>query len=92
MDGAWGGWGGDAYAGGVLVLAVALLLANAVFHLVTWPTFFRRVARDPRARDEAGRATAFLRVHAVLLAIAITLAALSIVAAVALGITAVATA
>lgn len=92
MEGASAGWGGDAYAGGVLVLAVALLLANAVFHLVTWPTFFRRVARDPRARDEAGRATAFLRVHAVLLAIALTLAALSILAAVALGITAVATA
>lgn len=56
-----------------------LLLANAAFHVLAWPTFLRRVARDPRARDEAGRATRFLRVHQVLVAIAMLLAAASAV-------------
>lgn len=56
-----------------------LLLVNAAFNLVTWPTFLRRVARDARARDDAGRATRFLRVHQVLVAIALALAAASAV-------------
>ena len=55
-------------------LAVILLL-NAVFNVVAWPQFLKRVRRDPRARDEAGRATAFLRVHVVLVTIALVLAA-----------------
>ena len=60
----------------------ALLIANGVFNVVVWPTFFRRVARDPRARDAAGRATRFLTVHAVIIAIALALAAASVVAGV----------
>jgi len=60
----------------------ALLIANGVFNVVVWPTFLRRVARDPRARDAAGRATRFLTVHAVIIAIALTLAAASVVAGV----------
>jgi len=40
------------------------------------------VLRDPRARDASGRATAFLRVHAVLLGIALLLAVASAVAGV----------
>jgi hypothetical protein len=60
----------------------ALLIANGVFNVVVWPTFLRRVARDPRARDAAGRATRFLTVHAVIIAIALALAAASVVAGV----------
>lgn len=59
-----------------------LLIANGVFNVVVWPTFLRRVARDPRARDAAGRATRFLTVHAVIIAIALALAAASVVAGV----------
>ncbi|GAA3648390.1 SCO4848 family membrane protein [Microbacterium marinilacus] len=64
-----------------LLLAV-LLFANAVFNALVWPTFFRRVARDPRARDAAGRPTRFLTVHAVLIGFALLLAAASAVAGV----------
>lgn len=61
----------------MIPLAIVLFL-NAVFNMVVWPTFYRRVAADPRARDENGRATAFLRVHAVLFAIALVLALVSL--------------
>ena len=63
-------------------LLIVLLLANAVFNVVVWPTFLRRVAKDPRARDAAGKPTKFLIVHAVLIGIALLLAAASAVAAV----------
>ncbi|PZQ92011.1 MAG: hypothetical protein DI534_03480 [Leifsonia xyli] len=59
------------------VLAGILLLTGAFFNVATWPTFLKRVARDTRARDAAGRATRFLRVHQVLVAIAMVLAAAS---------------
>lgn len=59
-----------------------LLLLNAAFNVVTWPQFLRRVGADPRARDADGRATPFLRVHQVLVALALTLAAASAVAGV----------
>ena len=61
-------------------IAIALILfANALFNAVAWPQFLRRVARDPRARDAAGRATPFLRVHVVLVTIAMVLAVASLV-------------
>jgi len=63
-------------------MITAILLANAVFNVVTWPTFFRRVARDPRARDAAGKPTPFFTVHLVLLIIGLALAALSLLGAV----------
>lgn len=63
------------------MLAV-LLLINAVFNVVVWPRFYKRIASDPRARDADGRATTFLRVHTILIAIALVLAALSAVAGV----------
>lgn len=63
-------------------LAVVLLFANAIFNVVAWPQFLRRVSRDPRARDASGKATAFLRVHIVLVVIALALAAASIIAGV----------
>ena len=64
------------------VVGAIVLLLNAVFNAVAWPTFLRRVARDPRARDVAGRATAFLRVHVILTAVALALALASLVAGV----------
>lgn len=59
-----------------------LLLLNALYNVVTWPQFLRRVMADPRARDEQGNATKFLRVHQVLVAIALVLAAVSAAAGV----------
>jgi len=40
------------------------------------------VAKDPRARDDQGRPTAFLRVHAVLIGVALLIALVSAVAGV----------
>jgi len=66
----------------VIALSVVLFL-NAAFNAVVWPQFYKRVAHDPRARDENGKATAFLKVHAVLIAIALVLALVSVLAGVA---------
>ena len=57
-----------------------LLILNGVFNLAVWPTFFRRVAKDARARDASGKATTFLLVHAVIVAVALVLAVVSLVA------------
>jgi hypothetical protein len=62
------------------ILLAVLLLLNAVFNVVVWPRFYRRVAGDPRARDAAGTPTPFLIVHAVLIGIALVLALVSAVA------------
>lgn len=67
----------------VTLLLAVLLLLNAAFNVLVWPTFYRRVAKDPRARDARGRATRFLVVHAVLIGIALLLAAASVIAGVA---------
>ena len=61
----------------MLVLAVVLLLANALFNVIVWPRFYPRIAADPRARDADGRRTAFYTVHVVLIALALVLAAAS---------------
>ncbi|WP_136610003.1 SCO4848 family membrane protein [Sinomonas albida] len=50
-----------------------LLVVAGVWSIVVWPQFLRRVMKDPRARDEAGRATRFLMVHIYLVAISVTL-------------------
>jgi hypothetical protein len=50
-----------------------LLLIAGVWNLAIWPPFLRRIARDPRAKDERGRATTFLTVHIVLVAVSMTL-------------------
>ena len=63
-------------------LLIGLLLVNAAFNVLVWPTFYRRVARDPRARDASGRPTRFLIVHAVLIGAALLLAAASAVGAI----------
>ncbi|MBQ9917492.1 SCO4848 family membrane protein [Microbacterium sp. NPDC016588] len=64
-------------------LLIVLLFANAVFNAVVWPRFYPRIAKDPRARDAAGKPTAFLVVHTVLIAIALVLALASVIAAIA---------
>ncbi|WP_309068940.1 SCO4848 family membrane protein [Microbacterium sp.] len=63
-------------------LLALLLLANAAFNVLVWPTFYRRVSRDPRARDASGRPTRFLTVHAVLIGLALLLAVASAIAGV----------
>lgn len=50
-----------------------LLLAAGIWNLVVWPQFLRRVMRDPRARDDAGRPTRFLTVHVVLVGVSLAL-------------------
>ena len=57
-----------------------LLIVNAAWAFVVWPQFFRRVRRDARARDAAGRPTKFLIVHAVLIGVSLLLAVVSVVA------------
>ncbi|MFJ4172661.1 SCO4848 family membrane protein [Microbacterium sp. NPDC089696] len=66
----------------MIVLAVVLFL-NAAFNVLVWPRFYARVAKDPRARDAAGRATVFLKVHVVLIAIALVLALVSVLVGIA---------
>nr|WP_228507024.1 hypothetical protein [Plantibacter sp. VKM Ac-2880] len=58
------------------------MLINGVYNVVVWPRFLKRILADPRARDAQGRATTFLRVHVILIGIALVLAALSLVAGV----------
>ncbi len=65
-----------------MVAAVVVLIINGVFAFIVWPPFYRRTARDPRARDAQGRGTRFLRVHQILIATALLLGVLSIVVAV----------
>ena len=60
-------------------LPVALsvvLVVSALWNLLIWPRFLQRVRKDPRARDGAGRPTAFLRVHVVLIGVSLVLAVL----------------
>lgn len=64
------------------IALATLLILNGVFNLLTWPAFYRRVVKDPRAKDAAGKATRFLIVHAVLVAVALVLGLVSIVAAI----------
>ena len=59
-----------------MILLAVLLLVNAVFNVLVWPTY-RRIAKDERAHDANGRATRFLRVHAVLIGTALLLALVS---------------
>ena len=52
-----------------------VLIVSGVWSLVVWPQFLRRVMKDPRARDAAGKATKFLTVHVVLVSISMVLGA-----------------
>ena len=64
------------------VLLAILLLVNAAYNVWTWPSFLRRVAKDPRAHDENGKMTRFYTVHIVLVVVALVIAAASAVAAI----------
>ncbi|HSU48709.1 MAG TPA: hypothetical protein VLJ40_17560 [Arthrobacter sp.] len=55
------------------VFAALVLVIAGVWSLVVWPQFLRRVMKDPRARDTAGKATRFLTVHVVLVSISMVL-------------------
>lgn len=55
------------------VFAALVLIVAGVWSLVVWPQFLRRVMKDPRARDAAGKATRFLTVHVVLVSISMVL-------------------
>ena len=66
----------------MVVFAGIMLLLNAVYNVIVWPRFWTRVTKDPRARDEQGRPTAFYRVHAVLIGVALLLALVSAIAGV----------
>jgi hypothetical protein len=59
--------------------AAILLLVNGVFNWIVWPPFYRRTASDPRARDTQGKATRFLKIHAILIGSALLLAVVSLV-------------
>ena len=66
-----------------MTLLAVLLFINAAFNVLTWPNFYRRVVKDPRARDERGRATKFLTVHLVIFITSMVIAALSVVGGIA---------
>lgn len=66
----------------MIPLAIVLFL-NAAFNALVWPRFYKRIAADPRARDEQGKATQFLTVHVVLITIALVLALVSALAGIA---------
>ena len=57
------------------VFAALVLVIAGLWSLVVWPQFLRRVMKDPRARDDAGKATKFLTVHVVLVSISMVLGA-----------------
>ena len=52
-----------------------VLVISGFWSLVVWPQFRRRGMKDPRARDDAGKATKFLTVHIVLVAVSMILGA-----------------
>lgn len=62
------------------LFAAVLLFVNALYNFIVWPQFFKRVAKDSRAHDAQGRPTAFFKVHAVLIGIALVIAIVSLVA------------
>ncbi|WP_131682060.1 SCO4848 family membrane protein [Pseudarthrobacter sp. YALA5] len=57
------------------LFAAWILIVAGVWSLVVWPQFLKRVLKDPRARDAAGKATKFLTVHVVLVSISMVLGA-----------------
>ncbi|SKC47661.1 SCO4848 family membrane protein [Okibacterium fritillariae] len=59
------------------VTLAILLLVNAVWNAIVWPQFYKRVSKDTRARDAAGKPTTFLIVHAVLIGISLVIALVS---------------
>lgn len=62
----------------VIIALAVLLFVNAAFNAIVWPRFYKRVVNDPRAKDAQGKATAFLKVHVVLISIALVIAFVSL--------------
>ncbi|MFE5839497.1 SCO4848 family membrane protein [Arthrobacter sp. NPDC056493] len=52
-----------------------VLIVSGLWSLAVRPQFLRRVMKDPRARDTAGKATKFLTVHVVLVTVSMVLGA-----------------
>ncbi|BDZ43148.1 hypothetical protein GCM10025865_24470 [Paraoerskovia sediminicola] len=50
-----------------------LLIVTGLWNVLIWPRFWQRIAKDPRSRDDAGRRTKFLTVHAVLIGVSLAL-------------------
>ncbi len=50
-----------------------VLVATGLWNLIIWPQFFKRIVRDERSRDAAGKATVFLKVHTVLIGVSLGL-------------------
>lgn len=64
----------------VVVFAGVLLLVHAAVNFFVWPPLlFRRIVRDPRARDDRGQATGYLRGHLVLILLSAVLGIFSVV-------------
>jgi hypothetical protein len=61
------------------LFAAWLLIIAGAWSLAVWPPFLRRVMKDPRARDAAGKATKFLTVHVVLVGVSMVLGAVTAV-------------
>lgn len=50
-----------------------VLIVTALWNLLIWPQFFKRIVKDDRARDSVGKPTKFLKVHAVLIGVSLCL-------------------
>jgi MFS superfamily sulfate permease-like transporter len=50
-----------------------VLIVTAAWNLLIWPRFWQRIVADPRSRDANGKATTFLTVHTVLIAVSLAL-------------------
>jgi hypothetical protein len=50
-----------------------VLIVTALWNLLIWPQFFKRIVKDDRSRDSAGKPTKFLKVHAVLIGVSLSL-------------------
>lgn len=50
-----------------------ILILSGIWSLIVWPPFLRRVLKDPRSKDDAGRATRFLMIHFMLISTSMVL-------------------
>ncbi|MBG0738355.1 hypothetical protein IV500_02775 [Paeniglutamicibacter antarcticus] len=55
-----------------LGLSIVLIIAG-LWSLLVWPQFMRRILKDPRSRDQDGRATRFLTTHLMLVSTSMVL-------------------
>ncbi len=55
-----------------LALSIVLIISG-LWSLLVWPQFMRRILKDPRSRDQDGRATRFLTIHLMLVSTSMVL-------------------